>query len=57
MNQKIPIGDCRDTLLIEEIFRSVQEFVRQIELNGNNFDYGSVTVRYNEKTDIHIFFK
>jgi hypothetical protein len=56
MNKNNFIGDCRDESLVEEIFGSVSEFARQVELEGNEFVYGNVKITYNSSTDIHKFF-
>ena len=57
------IGDCRDEELVEQIFGSVSEFARQVQLNGNNFLYvsinggiGKIEVKYNSKRDRHQFY-
>ncbi len=50
------IGNCQDTTCIRAIFGSVSEFARQVEIQGDEFVYGSVKVVYNEKTDVHTFF-
>ncbi len=52
----VPIGDCKSIELIEDIFGSVSEFARQIELKGNNFQYGEYLVTYNKDEDTHSFF-
>jgi hypothetical protein len=49
------MNDCRNEELVEEIFGSVSEFARQVEMNGDNFTYGSWTVTHDEQTDIHTF--
>ncbi len=51
------LGDCRDENLIESIFGSISEFARLCEENGDNFTHGNIQVEYNEKKDIHYFFK
>ena len=51
------IGNCINQELVEEIFGSVSEFARQVELNGNSFTYGKYKIKYNAKTDIHSFFE
>lgn len=51
------IGDCRNEKLIEDIFGSVTDFARLVEEKGNNFTEGKIVVKYNEKKDIHSFFK
>lgn len=56
-NNKIKLGDCRNESLIEEIFGSVSEFARQIEENGDTFQFGNVMVTYNPNTDIHTFWE
>ncbi len=50
------IGDCRDEALVEDIFGSVSEFARQVEMGGNNFIYGKYAVKYNERYDRHTFY-
>lgn len=49
------IGTCQDENLIEEIFGSVSEFARLVELRGNNFEYKDIFVTYDEEKDIHTF--
>lgn len=51
------LGDCRNTGLVEDIFGSVSEFARQIEKNGNTFEYGDIEVSYDEDNDIHSFWR
>lgn len=53
---KTKVGDCRDESLVDEIFGSVSEFARQIEISGNNFEFGPYLVEYDEEKDIHSFF-
>ncbi len=54
----VPIGDCKSIELIEDIFGSVSEFARQIELKGNNFQYGEYLVTLTKmKTLIHFSLK
>jgi hypothetical protein len=50
------IGDCRDEVLVADIFGGVSEFARQVEENGNNFTYRGIEVRYDAETDIHSFY-
>lgn len=50
------IGTCKDESLIEDIFGSISEFARQVELHGDNFIYRGVKVTYDEETDIHTFY-
>jgi hypothetical protein len=52
------IGNCIDEKLVEEIFGSVSEFARQIELYGSdNFFYNDIEVVYDKNDDIHWFFE
>jgi hypothetical protein len=50
------IGDCRDDIIIEDIFGSVTDFAQVIERKGDNFIHGKYTIKYNEETDIHSFY-
>ncbi len=50
------IGDCRQENVIEDIFGSVTDFAREVEENGNWFEYNNVSVTYDEETDIHYFY-
>jgi hypothetical protein len=51
------LGTCKNESLIEELFGSVSELARQVEINNNNkFLYNSIVVKYNQKTDIHSFY-
>ena len=50
------VGTCESVEVIEHFFGSVSEFARQVELNGNNFNYKNIKVIYNEDTDVHSFF-
>lgn len=50
------IGTCQSEELIEELFGSVSEFARLVEEKGNNFTFGKIKVKYNEKKDIHSFY-
>jgi 8-oxo-dGTP pyrophosphatase MutT (NUDIX family) len=56
-NGKYKIGDCRDEKLVDDIFGGVSEFARQIEINGDNFQYGNINVSYDPRSDIHTFWK
>jgi len=49
------IGTCKDAACVENIFGSVSEFARQIELHGDEFTYQGIAITYNEKTDTHTF--
>lgn len=49
------MNDCRNEELVEEIFGSVSEFARQVEENGNEFEYRGWKITYDEKRDIHHF--
>jgi len=51
------VGDCRNEELIEEIFGSVSEFARQVELNGDDFEYQNYKICYDKKKDIHFFYE
>ena len=50
------IGTCQDAELIEDIFGSVSEFARLVEIYGNEFTYDDTIVKYDEDTDIHSFY-
>ena len=50
------LGDCRNESLVESIFGSVSEFGRQVEENGDDFQYGKVKVEYDRMNDIHSFY-
>ncbi len=52
-----PIGDCRDENLVIELFGSVSEFARLVEEKGDNFQLNKILVKYNNKKDIHSFFR
>ncbi|HWY34728.1 MAG TPA: hypothetical protein VNX68_08780, partial [Nitrosopumilaceae archaeon] len=56
-NQNEKIGDCRNEELVDDIFGSVSEFARQVELNGDNFLYQNIQVIYDPETDVHSFWK
>ena len=51
------IGNCVDEDLVERLFGSVSEFARLVEVHGDEFQLGNLTVRYNEDEDIHSFFE
>lgn len=51
------IGNCVDAELVESLFGSVTNLAQLIEKKGNEFRYGSILVKYDEKPDIHCFFK
>lgn len=51
------LGDCRDEAMVENLFGSVTDFAQLVEEFGDEFTYQGVTVRYNEDTDIHTFYK
>ena len=53
----VKLGDCRDEDLVDELFGSVTDFANLIEKYGDNFEYGNIKVLYNEKTDVHTFYK
>ncbi len=50
------LGDCRDEILVEDIFGSVSEFARQVENEGEEFVYRGVSVKYDSNKDIHTFY-
>ena len=50
------VGTCVDEELVDEIFGSASEFARQVELNGDNFEYGPYSIRYNDEEDVHYFY-
>lgn len=50
------LGDCRDENLIEELFGSISEFARQVEENGDVFQFGQIKVEYSPEEDIHTFY-
>lgn len=50
------LGDCRDESLVEEIFGSISEFSRQVEENGDIFQFGKISIRYDSVKDIHTFY-
>lgn len=49
------LGNCVDEILVEDIFGSISEFARQVEEEGDNFDYKNISVVYDEEEDIHHF--
>lgn len=51
------LGDCRNESLVESIFGSVSEFAQQVEQKGDNFTLNNYLIKYNEKKDLHTFFK
>jgi len=51
-----PFSSCRDEAVVENIFGSISEFARLVEVKGNNFIARGVRVVYDEKNDIHYFF-
>jgi hypothetical protein len=51
-----PFGRCTDESVVEYIFGSVSEFARQIELNGDEFIYKDIRVKYDTEADIHFFY-
>lgn len=51
------IGTCVDGSCVDDIFGSVSEFARQVEKKGDNFLYGNIRIKYNPKTDTHLFYK
>lgn len=57
MNTNKAFGNCKNESLVESIFGSISEFARQVELNGDNFVYHRIEVRYDDKADIHWFFR
>lgn len=50
------IDDCRNENLVNEIFGSVSEFARQVEINGNEFEFKNYYIRFSPKRDIHLFY-
>jgi hypothetical protein len=51
------IGNCTQEDVVDDIFGSVSEFARQVELNGDTFLYNDeVVVKYDEDNDVHYFF-
>lgn len=54
---KIWLGTCANEQLIIDLFGSVSEFARLIEVNGNNFTFGNIKVEYDEDDDMHDFWK
>lgn len=54
------IGDCRDEELVNQLFGDVSAFACEVEQSGDNFIshtfMGKVSVKYNQKKDIHSFF-
>jgi hypothetical protein len=53
---RLRLGDCREEALIDTLFGSVPEFARLIEEFGDNFTTNTVSVEYDEATDIHTFY-
>ena len=53
---RLRLGDCREEALIATLFGSVSEFARLIEEFGDNFTTNTVSVEYDEATDIHTFY-
>ena len=51
------VGDCRNEDLVDEIFGSVSEFARQVEINGDNFVFNGIRVKYIPQEDIHQFYE
>ena len=49
------IADCRDEGFIIDTFGSVSEFARLVETQGDEFEYGNLTVEHNAETDVHSF--
>lgn len=49
------LGDCRNEELVNELFGSVSEFARLIEVHGDEFDYRNLSVIYDEDLDLHYF--
>ncbi len=56
MDKNKAFGTCQNEDVIDEIFGSVTEFARQVEENGNKFNFNGVRVDYDETEDIHYFF-
>lgn len=50
------IGTCQDAELIEDIFGSVSEFARLVEIHGNEFIFDDTIIKYDEDLDIHSFY-
>ena len=57
VGEGVRLGVCKNEELVEDIFGSVSEFSRQVELHGDNFTYRNIKVTYNPKTDTHTFYK
>ena len=53
---RLRLGDCREEALVNTLFGSVSEFARLIEELGDNFTTNTVSVEYDEVTDIHTFY-
>jgi hypothetical protein len=56
-NNQMLIGDCRNEDLVNDIFGSVSEFNRQVDANGDNFQYENIEVKYDKDNDIHYFYQ
>ena len=57
MKNIIFIGDCTQDEKIDELFDNVNNFACLVEEHGDNFKFGDIVVRYNERTDIHSFYR
>lgn len=55
MKKKTIFGNCTQIDAIEHIFGDVSSFACQVEENGDNFEYESYSITYDQLTDIHTF--
>lgn len=56
MKSTYPFGNCTEEFVVKSIFGSVSEFARQIEINGDNFDFEKYRIVYDETKDVHYFY-
>lgn len=50
------IGNCTQEDIVEDIFGSISEFARQVEIHGDEFTYNNIIVKYDDSSDIHSFY-
>ncbi len=49
-------GNCTQDEVVNDIFGDVNEFARQVDLNGDEFEIDDLVVKYDDEKDVHHFY-
>ena len=49
-------GNCTQDEVVNNIFGDVNEFARQVDLNGDEFEIDDLVVKYDDEKDVHHFY-